>query len=186
MEPGERKENFLGELLRFGLIAFLVVVPIRLFVAQPFVVSGASMEPTFSGGEYLIIDELSYRFREPARGDVVVFRFPLDPAKYFIKRIIGLPGETVKISGGRVTVASDALSEDVELVEPYAAGLLKGGGTLTVSLKKDEYFVLGDNRRESSDSRLWGPLPRGNIVGRAFVRLIPIAEAGYLPGKAIY
>jgi signal peptidase I len=172
--------SFFGEIVRFALIAVIIVVPLRLYIAQPFIVSGASMSPTFETGEYLIIDELFYRFHEPRRGDVVVFRFPQNPSKFFIKRIIGLPNETVKTQNGAVVVQNAAHPEGLVLHEPYLAA-----ETVTfrpVTLSDTEYFVLGDNRTASSDSRIWGPLPENLIVGRALVRLFPVARADVLPG----
>jgi len=179
--PEEQRENIFTELLKFALIAVIIVVPVRLFVAQPFIVSGASMEPTFDHGEYLIVDELTYRFDGPTRGDVVIFKYPKDPTQYFIKRIIGLPNETVNITAGGVSVTRPG-GEAVALNETYVVNE-GNGGNLTVMLKEDEYFVMGDNRPESSDSRVWGILPKENIVGRALVRLLPIQSATLLPGS---
>jgi signal peptidase I len=179
--PGEKSENFFTELLKFAIIAVVIVAPIRLFVAKPFIVSGASMEPTFDTGEYLIVDELTYHLDDPKRGDVVVFKYPKDPSQYFIKRIIGLPGEIVHIEGGKVSVTKvDGTTLNLE--EAYVKNI--GNGTdMQVTLPKDQFFVLGDNRPESSDSRYWGTLPRSDIVGRAFVRLLPVNEIGILPGS---
>lgn len=178
--PEGEKENFLKEVLTFGAIALVVVLPIRLFVAQPFVVSGSSMEPTFENGEYLIIDELSYRFEEPERGDVVVFHYPKDPKKYFIKRIIGLPGETVHIRPSSVSITGTD-GKEIALEEPYLVN--EGNGeNEDVSIGHDQYFVMGDNRPASSDSRMWGLLPRENIAGRAFLRLLPLMNADIMPG----
>lgn len=179
--PQEKSENFFTELLKFVLIAAAIVFPIRLFIAQPFIVSGASMEPTFHNGQYLIVDELSYRFDAPARGDVIIFRYPRDPKEFFIKRIIALPEETVAISGSGITVTRTDGSM-LTLEEPYLVN--KGNGSSeTYTLEADEYFVMGDNRPESSDSRVWGPLPRDNIIGRAFIRLLPIDQFDLLPGS---
>lgn len=177
----EKRENFFIELLKFALIAIVIVVPVRLFIAKPFIVSGASMVPTFETGQYLIVDELSYRFEEPARGDVVIFRYPKDPTQYFIKRVIGLPGETVRIQRGVVSVVmtnGNILTPDESYVTHQG-----NGGDMSVTLKAGEYFVMGDNRPESSDSRIWGVLPRADIVGRAFVRLLPVQELGLFPGS---
>lgn len=178
----ENRGSFLKEIFQFAVIAAIVVFPIRLFIAQPFIVSGASMDPTFDTGQYLIVDEVSYRFEEPKRGDVIIFRYPLDPSKFFIKRIIGVPGETVSVRNGNVLIAK---KEDggalFTLDEPYVVN--KGNGINTeVTLGRSEYFVMGDNRPESSDSRVWGPLPKENIVGRAFVRLLPLSRAEIFPG----
>lgn len=180
MPQGER-ENFFTELLKFALIAVVIVVPVRLFVAQPFIVSGASMDPTFHNGQYLIVDELTYRFDDPKRGDVVIFKYPKDPTQFFIKRVIGLPGETVQVSQDGVTITTKN-GDTFELDESYIVNHGNGKGT-TVTLDEDEYFVMGDNRPESSDSRLWGTLPRENIVGRAFLRLLPIEKVSLLPGS---
>lgn len=179
--PDEQRENFFTELLKFALIAVVIVVPMRLFVAQPFIVSGASMEPTFDNGEYLIVDELSYRFEEPERGDVVIFKYPRDESQYFIKRIIGLPGERVNVSESGVLIRTEG-GETLTLAEPYVIN--QGNGrNVTTTLGEDEYFVMGDNRPESSDSRYWGELPRENIIGRAFLRLLPVQTISVFPGS---
>ena len=179
--PEEKRENFFTELLKFVLIAAAIVVPIRLFVAQPFIVSGASMDPTFENGQYLIVDELSYRFEAPARGDVIIFRYPKNPKEFFIKRIIGLPGETVTIANGKIKVTG-ADGKTMALQEPYVINR-GNGGDATYTVPKGNYFVLGDNRPESSDSRTWGLLPASDIVGRAFLRLLPIDTLGVFPGS---
>ena len=178
---GEQQENFFVELLKFFLIAVVIVIPIRLWVAQPFIVSGASMEPTFDTGQYLIIDELSYDFSAPQRGDVVIFRYPLNTSEFFIKRIIGLPGETVTIQDGKVLI-TDTKGTTRLLPEPYIANQGNGGPQST-TLTNDQYFVMGDNRPDSSDSRIWGPVPRSDIVGRALVRLLPVEKLGTSPGE---
>jgi signal peptidase I len=141
------------EFVKFVLIAILIVIPVRIWIAQPFIVSGASMQPTFENGDYLIVDEFSYHFRKPRAGEVVIFRYPLDPSKFFIKRIEVVGEDTVEIEGRRI------------------------------ELEKEEYFVLGDNRQASSDSRRWGPVPEDLIIGRAFLRLWPFKDAGVLPGE---
>lgn len=178
----EEKEGFFGEIFRFSILALIIVLPIRLFIAQPFIVSGASMESTFSTGQYLIVDQLSYRFDEPSRGDVVVFRYPKDPSKFFIKRIIGVPGDEVIIKGSDITVKNEQFPEGVHLAEPYVFHMTEGN-SFDETLGQDEYFVMGDNRDFSSDSRSWGILPRDNIVGRAYVRLFPFSTVSILPGE---
>lgn len=182
--PSESRENFFTELLKFVVIAALIVIPVRLFIAQPFIVSGESMDPTFKNGEYLIVDELSYRFAKPERGDVIIFRYPRNPKEYFIKRIIGLPGDTVHIANNTITVtAADGVSKKLD--EPYVVN--QGDGpNATYTVPSDQYFVLGDNRPESSDSRMWGMLPKDNIIGRAFVRLLPIQTVSLFPGSITY
>jgi len=179
--PEVQRENFFTELLKFVLIAAAIVFPIRLFVAQPFIVSGASMDPTFRNGQYLIIDELSYRFETVDRGDVIIFRYPRNPKEFFIKRVIGLPNETVAIMGDTVTVTK-VDGSTVTLTEPYIANR-GNGGTTTYTVGAEEYFVMGDNRPASSDSRVWGALPRENIIGRAFVRLLPLNQISLFPGS---
>lgn len=179
--PQERSESFFTELLKFVLVAALIVVPLRLFIAQPFIVSGASMEPTFDNGQYLIVDELSYHLESPQRGDVIIFRYPKDPTQFFIKRVIGLPGETVLIRSGAVEIQKPDGTVEV-LSEPYVTNQ-GNGGDAAYPLDADEYFVMGDNRPESSDSRTWGVLPRKNIVGRAFLRLLPVNSISVFPGS---
>jgi signal peptidase I len=177
----EKQDHFFTELLKFALVAAAIVIPVRLYVAQPFIVSGASMDPTFETGQYLIVDELSYHFEEPKRGEVVIFHYPKDPKQFFIKRIIGLPGETVKIENGEVKVI-DANGKTTTLIETYIKNQ-GNGSNMTKTLGTGEYFVMGDNRPESSDSRSWGVLPEKNIVGRAFLRLLPVQTIGILPGS---
>jgi signal peptidase I len=179
--PQEEKEvSSWYELAQFALIALIIVVPIRLFIAQPFIVSGESMENTFHTNEFLIIDEISYRFEEPKRGEVVVFRYPKDPSKYFIKRIIALPGESIDIQGDVVTITqTDGTS--MTLAEPYIKTMIRNT-SLTETLGDREYFVMGDNRDASSDSRVWGVLNREKIVGRALIRLFPFTKIDLMPG----
>ena len=174
------KEKSGWELLRFGIIALLIVIPIRLFVAQPFIVSGASMDPTFQDKNYLIVDEISYRLEDPKRDDVIIFRYPNDPSKFFIKRIIGLPNETVDIKNSVVTIINKEHPEGFVLKEPYIHS--QSTTPKHLELKAEEYFVMGDNRNGSFDSRGWGPVPRKNIVGRAFLRLWPIKSIDVFPG----
>ena len=174
----------LTSLALYGVIALGIALFIRFFVAAPFVVSGASMDPTFATWDYLIIDRVTYRLDNPARGDVVVFKFPQDTTRSFIKRVIGLPSETVVIENGIVRIESPAHPEGVVLTEPYIAAENMQNSSMRMLLGPDDYFVMGDNRRQSADSRTWGALPRDLIVGRALVRLFPFTEIGALPGDA--
>lgn len=174
------KHSFFSDLVRFALIALLIVVPFRLFIAQPFIVNGQSMAPTFDSGEYLIVDQISYEFEEPDRGDVLVFRYPKDPDQFYIKRLIGLPGETVEIKNGTVTIHNDAHPNGQKLVEPYTT--TTSPTDTRVTLSEDEYFVLGDNRTASSDSRRWGPLNERFIQGRPVLRLLPVSALEVFPG----
>ena len=185
--------SFTRDLLNFILIVVFIVLPIRLFVAQPFVVVGTSMEPTFLNNDYLIVDELSYRLKDPKRGDVIVFKYHSGleeqtggsnnekDSKYFIKRIIALPGETIDIKNGKVTIKNSANPSGFTLNETYVKDLPTN--VMTVTLEKDQYFVMGDNRAVSFDSRSWGPLGKDEIVGKAFIRLLPLKEADFLPGS---
>ena len=182
MPPEEKThtlKNEVREVIRVLLISLAVVIPIRIFIAQPFIVRGASMEPTFHDGEYLIVDEISLRFNELERGEVVIFRYPKDPKSFFIKRIIGLPRETIVIRDGRVYLSKSG--EDLELIdEPYIGDEVFTMPDKAVVLGDDEYFVLGDNRPYSSDSRAWGPLDLKYIIGRTFIRLWPPSRLNLL------
>lgn len=169
-------------LLKFTLIALVIIVPIRYFVARPLIVSGVSMEPNVNKHEYLVVDELTYRFEKPKRGDVVIFRYPLDPDIFYIKRIIGLPGERVRIEEGRVTITNPQGIEHI-LEEPYVALANADHVSSAVKLTDTEYFVLGDNRQESSDSRTWGPLAERYIMGRALMRLFPFSAITTFPAS---
>ncbi len=175
----ENKENFIIETLKFSLVAILIVLPFRIFIAQPFLVSGASMSPNFETGHYLIVDQLSYNFVDPQRGEVIVFKYPNDPKKFFIKRIIGLPNETVKIEGSKIFIKNTENPNGFELEENYIKNTAQNNSEIT--LTNEQYFVMGDNRPASSDSRTWGPLPKTLIVGRAFLRLFPFNEITVFP-----
>ena len=178
----DEKSGFTKDVVTFALIALVIVVPIRWFIAQPFIVRGESMVPTFESGDYLIVDQLSYRFEEPGRGDVIIMRYPKDESVYFIKRIIGLPGETVELQGARVIIRKDG-AEPLTLTQPYLDGATHRPEFGTYALGTDEYFVMGDNRDASSDSRVWGVLPRTDVIGRAFLRLFPPASIDFMPGS---
>jgi len=162
---------FVWEILKIVIIALVIVIPIRYFLFQPFIVKGQSMEPNFENSNYLIVDELSYRFRDPQRGEVVVFRYPRNISQRFIKRIIGLPGEKIEIEAGVVMVNGKILDES-----KYLLLGVQTSGDIQISLDENEYFVLGDNRISSFDSRQWGTLPRKNIIGRVYFRAWPITD----------
>lgn len=165
------------EIVKVLVIAVLIMAPVRYFLVHPFYVKGASMEPNFYDHEYLIIDELSYRFHEPQRGEIVVFKYPRDIKQYYIKRIIGLPGERVVVRDGRVWVARDG-GEPTALTESYldpavtTEEALRGYSDIT--LGSDEYFLLGDNRDQSFDSRSFGAVKRDFLIGRTWVRGWPL------------
>lgn len=164
--------------MRLAVIAALIAAPVRYFVAQPFIVRGASMEPNFHDREYLVVDELSYFFRPPERGEVIVFHYPLNTAEYFIKRVIGLPGETIEIGPDGVLITNSAAPKGFRLQEPYLPAKLPSGPTTRFTLGSKEYVVLGDNRPFSSDSRTWGSLERKFITGRVIFRAWPIDKLG--------
>ncbi len=179
----EKKEGgFFSELFKFALIALFIVLPFRIFIAQPFIVNGASMDPTFKSGDYLIVDQISYRFENPQRGSPIVFKYPKDPSKYFIKRIIGLPGEKVAIHGSQVTIVNNAHPEGFQLNEPYIQ-FPKTDDEVSITLGPSQYFMMGDNRIGSSDSRAWGPVDKSLLVGRPFLRLFPLSTLGIFPGR---
>ncbi len=169
--------RFILELVKITLISLAIVIPVRYFLVQPFYVRGASMEPNFYDRDYLIINEISYRFTEPNRGDVVVFKYPLNPREYFIKRVIGLPGETIEIKEGEVKIYNKLYPQGIVLDESsYLFPGTKTGGNLKVSLGPDEYYLLGDNRNASLDSRSFGPVPRKNIIGKVLLRGWPFSR----------
>ena len=175
-----KKSSFFKELATYVILALVVVIPVRVWIAQPFVVNGSSMDTTFANGEYLVVDEISYKIHEPQRGDVLIFKYPLDTSKYFIKRLIGLPGETVVVKNDSVKIINTEHPDGVELNEPYIHS--QTYGDVTKTLGPDEYFVMGDNRLVSSDSRVWGVLPKSDLIGRPIARLLPLNKFGILPG----
>jgi signal peptidase I len=185
--------GFLWEVIKVFILALVIITPIRVFLFQPFFVEGASMEPNFKDGDYLIVNELGYKktavgtdsltlfelnpFKSLERGDIVVFRYPKDETKFFIKRIVGLPGEKIKVSGGKVVVFNPEHPNGTVLDESDYLG--KGFQTakdVTVSIPEDEYFVMGDNRSFSFDSRDWGPLKKDEIIGKVMIRAWPLGE----------
>ena len=164
----------LFEVIETVAIAVIAVILVRTFIAQPFLVSGSSMEPNFKDGDYLLVDELAYRFREPTRGEVIVFKYPGDHKTYYIKRIIGLPGERVVVKGDLVVVYG-VDGKKIELKEPYIAGM-SIQKDVDETLSGNEYFVMGDNRDFSYDSRSWGSLTRGDVTGVVKLRLWPFSS----------
>ncbi|MFA6353446.1 MAG: signal peptidase I [Candidatus Paceibacterota bacterium] len=195
MEQIKTKSQSFWELARFAFIALIIVFLIRWLIADPFIVSGPSMIPTFENGDYIIVDELSYELGNPQRDDVVVFQYPgdpknnpkrnfllrfFDPGRFFIKRVIGLPNETVDIKGNDVTITNSAHPEGFKLEQPFVKNV--ANNDIHIVLKSDEYFVMGDNRSGSSDSRAWGPVKREFFAGKAFLRLLPINQIDIWPG----
>ncbi len=186
-EPPEEQSRlrsfglYLLEVIRVVIVALAIIIPVRYFLVQPFYVKGASMEPNFEDHEYLIIDELSYRIGHPKRGDIVVFRYPFDPSQFFIKRVIGLPGERVEVRDGTVRIANTEHPNGFTLVEDYLAAGVTTPGERLVVLGPEEYFVLGDKRRSSFDSKDFGPILRRAIVGRAWIRGWPVSKFATFP-----
>lgn len=189
--------SFLLEVAKVFVWALVIILPIRIFLFQPFFVQGASMEPNFKNGDYLVVNELGYKqtnvdvagihlfsvgmTKDLSRGDVVVFRYPRNPEQYFIKRIIALPGEKIKIADGKVRIFNKENPDGVILDESqYLQKGLSTGGTTEITLNEGQYFVLGDNRQNSSDSRVWGPLPKNDVIGKVLVRAWPLSKAEIL------
>ncbi len=166
--------GFIIEVIKIVIISLAIILPVRYFLIQPFYVKGASMEPNFYDHEYLIIDEISYRFNAPERGDIVVFKYPRNPSEYFIKRIIGLPGEKVEVKDGSVYIYNSEYVNGQKLDEEYLGSDTNTFLDQTVQLKEGEYFVLGDNRESSLDSRRFGPVSEKFITGKVLLRGWPI------------
>ena len=185
-EPRPQKPSFwhyVREWIKVIVVALVISLPIRFFIAEPFVVNGASMDPTFESGQFLIVDRLSYETGTPARGDVTIFKYPNNPRVYYIKRTIGLPGETVRITDGIVSIINAEHPDGFILDEPYIGNAYRSHDTSTFTLGPSQYFVMGDNRTQSSDSRAWGPLDEKFIIGRPLVRLLPLTSLSLFPGE---
>ena len=168
--------GFLWETAKLVIISLIIIVPLRYFVIQPFFVLGASMKPTFENGDYLIVDEISYELGNPKRGDVVVFKYPYDTSQYYIKRIIGLPGEIVEFKDGRVIIKNKDNPNGFSVDEAYLSDSKETFGGSPVTLGFNEYFVLGDNRVASSDSRRWGALKDEFLIGKVWMRVFPFND----------
>ena len=186
-------KQVIKEIVIFCIIAFGVIVPFRMWIAEPYIVSGQSMFPTFDTGHYLIVNKISYELGAPIkRNSVVVFKFPpsagvpQENGKDLIKRIIGLPGDTVTENGNVVTISypnSNGIGTTTEtLDQSYVAAANQMPENFSITLSSDQYFVMGDNRANSYDSRYWGVLPREDIIGEPILRLWPISKIGVLPG----
>ena len=172
---------FFWETIKIVTISLIIILPIRYFIVQPFFVKGASMESNFEDGDYLFVDELSYQFGIPSRGDVVIFREPIKQKEFYIKRVIGLPNETVEIKDNKVTIYNAQHPTGMVLDETYLDPGQQTLGMIRTKLDDNEYFVLGDNRLRSSDSRTWGALKKSLITGKAFIRLWPFSKVAKIP-----
>ena len=173
--------TFAWEVIKTVLISLVIILPIRYYLVQPFFVKGPSMETNFLDKDYLIVNEIGYRFSDPQRGDVAIFRYPLDTTQFFIKRIIGLPGETIDIKNNTVTIYNEKNPGGTVLKEGYLDKIQQTIGSIRTKLDDDEFFMMGDNRLESHDSRAFGPVKRSLIVGRAVLRLYPLNRVGTIP-----
>ncbi len=172
--------TFFVEIVQIALLALAIILPVRYFLVQPFIVKGVSMEPNFDDGQYLIIDELTFHFREPLRGEIVVFHPPSSQEKqFYIKRVIGLPGETVEVEDGKVTIYNEEYPNGFTLEESYLDDYTPGRDRRVIGL--DEYYLLGDNRDASLDSRFFGPVPKENLTGRVWIRGLPLEKIGSFP-----
>ncbi len=164
------------------VIALAVFVIIYIFIASPHIIVGHSMDTSFSDGEFLLINELSYRFGEPQRGDVIVFKF--DATHDYIKRILGLPGDKVEVMNGSLFLNGKQVDESAYVTKDnYTSGLDFLADDKTITVPADKYFVLGDNRRESSDSRQWGFVDKSAIKGKAWVVYWPLQKAEFVPSE---
>ncbi|MFA6383283.1 MAG: signal peptidase I [Parcubacteria group bacterium] len=185
--------GFILEIIKVFVLAFVIIFPIRVFLFQPFFVQGASMEPNFENNQYLIVNEFGYKktvadingttlftvnpFKEIQRQMVVVFRYPKNPSQFFIKRVIGLPGEKIQIKDNKITIFNSEHPDGFVLDESaYLASKVITAGDLIINLKEDQYFVLGDNRGASSDSRSWGPVPEADVIGKVLLRAWPLNQ----------
>ena len=175
-----RKKDELWEIAKVVFFGLAIMLAIRYYIAQPFIVKGASMEPNFADGQYLVIDEASYYLRAPERGEVIVFHYPDSPSQYFIKRIIGLPGEEVTRHDGKIEIVNKENPQGFTLGEQYLDPRMGTYPDGTTMLAADQYFVLGDNRPASSDSRFWGALGKNFIVGRVLLRAWPFSNLGVI------
>jgi len=186
--------SFLWEIVKVFFWALIIIIPIRVFLLQPFFVQGASMEPNFEDGDYLIVNELGYKktnvdfdnfhffsvnsFKNLERNDIAVFRYPRNPQQFFIKRVVALPGEEIRIESGKVTIFNDENPNGLVLDEQaYLPQGVITSPDVIMKLKDNEYFVMGDNRQFSHDSRAWGPVHKDEIIGKVMLRAWPINKA---------
>ncbi len=180
--PAKEFFDFIIDLLKTGIIVFVVAFALRYFVIQPFIVDGESMMPNFVNNEYLLAEKISYMIDSPKRGDVIVFKYPKNPSVNYIKRIIGLPGETVKIENNKIIILNSDFPNGIILTEDYIPAnfvtATQNGASYKMTLAEDQFFVIGDNREHSSDSREWGVLPKSDITGRAWLTILPFDRFG--------
>ena len=172
----ESIKDFVFEMIKVLIVSLIIIVPIRAYVVQPFYVDGASMEPNFHDGEYLIVDEISLRFKQPERGDIVIFHPPTNPKVYYIKRVIGLPNEVIDIKNGEIRVFEQDSPEPLIIDESKYLGndyLLRPSEKYHLKLGATEYYLLGDNRPNSLDSRRLGAIDISHMKGKVVLRAFP-------------
>lgn len=176
---------FFLDIIETGVIALSIFIIVYLFIFQPHEVKGNSMHPSFEHADFLLTDKISYRFNNPQRGDVIVFKAPLNTQFDYIKRIIGLPGENIAVREEQIYINGKKLEESYlpDDFSTRSGRFLKNDQTANIPL--GEYFVMGDNRNHSSDSRDWGTIPRENIVGKVWLRYWPLDRFGKF-GKTDY
>ncbi len=183
MDSGKKTKKILmkaKETVSVLFIALAIALPFRFLIAEPFIVKGSSMWPSLQSGEYLVVDKITYRFREPQRGEVVIIKSPIKPGQKYIKRIVGLPGEKIKVFQGGVFIKKGGSWKQISRPEPS----LPLGENVQI-LGPNEYFVLGDNTSNSLDSRYFGPVPRKNIIGRAWIALWPPSSFGLIKNISV-
>jgi len=167
--PGEPKKNsFLREISESIVIAVLLAVVIRLFILEPFYIPSGSMEPTLKDGDRIIVSKLNYHFQDPKREDIVVFKYPLDQQRNFVKRLIATGGETIALKSSRLYINGQPAPED------YLPAGLRFGDYGPREVPQGSYLMLGDNRNNSDDSRVWGFLPRNLMIGKAVLIYWPL------------
>lgn len=185
--------EFVWETLKVIIISLLIILPVRYYLIQPFFVQGSSMVPNFTNHEYILVDKWTYKLGRPERGDVVIFKYPNDPSQYYIKRIIGLPGETVLAGDNTITIFNSRYPDGFTLNEsqylPRANPTYCGSNTTfcgtKITLGPTEYFMMGDNREHSSDSRFFGPVDYSFFSGMAWLRLWPLDKINFI-GRTTY
>jgi len=175
----------LSDLVKTAIIVIILVVVTRGFILQPFIVEGSSMAPRFHTNDYLLVDKLSYHLHAVQRGDIVVFKYPYNTSVNYVKRVIGLPGETVKIDNGSVYIINAQNPNGMKLTEPYIIDNAptvpsSGASEAQYVVPADSYFVMGDNRPASSDSREWSFLPKSDLIGRVIIQAFPLAQASVI------
>ncbi len=174
----EKFRNHIIDFIQTLVVVGAIFALIYLFVAQPHKVSGRSMVPTFMDGDYIFTDKLSFRLREPTHGDIIVLKNPRDESQDFIKRIIVVPGDTIKVENNSIYVNGQKLNEDyLPKATPTRSGSFLNEG-VEITAGPNQYFVIGDNREHSSDSREWGGVTKEEIVGRVFFRYFPLNSFG--------